>query len=156
MQFTYQSHNTLLTICAKLLSLNMSDAMDPSGPSQPSQDTAYSTSNNPVEKEPAEDRAAEYNDRSNSQSYGVEQRIPQQQSESTDDATPSSMGRGIRGAGAGEEARGLGEEDVGRHRELDGEQMAAPGEGDVADAVSGRSREGASGQQEDLASDLDR
>lgn len=66
------------------------------------------------------------------------------------------MGRGIRGAGAGEEARGLSDEDVGRHNELDAQQMAAPGEGDIADAISGRRRQGATGEQEDFASDLDR
>jgi len=41
---------------------------------------------------------------------------------------------------------------------LDGEQMAMPGEGRVADAVAGRGQKGngVGGEQEDLASDLDR
>lgn len=123
-------------------------------PSQPPQSTAYETQDNPIQKEPAEQRSAQQ--QASSDSNPVEQRIPQQQSKSIDDATPTAMGYGIRGAGAGEEARGLSDEDAGRHNELDAEQMAAPGEGRVADAVGGRTREGASGEQEDLASDLDR
>ncbi|KAF2099544.1 hypothetical protein NA57DRAFT_55503 [Rhizodiscina lignyota] len=129
-------------------------AFNQSMPSQPSKSTAYETGDNPVSKEPAEARAAQYND--SSDSYPTEQRMPQQQSGSIDDATPSAMGQGIRGAGAGEEARGYGEEDVGRHQELDAQQMAAPGEGEVASAVEGKTKRGASGQQEDLVADIDR
>lgn len=91
-----------------------------------------------------------------SSSVPVDQRVPTQQSSSADDATPSSLGYGVRGAGPGEEARGLRNEDVGRHKELDADQMAAPGEGSVYDAVAGGSKSGASGEQHDLASDLDR
>jgi hypothetical protein len=63
----------------------------------------------------------------------------------------------VRGAPAGEEAKGLTEEDVGRHKELDGAQMAAPGEGYVADRVrQGGEGQGGGGAEPDLASDLDR
>ena len=70
------------------------------------------------------------------------------------EATPSSLGHGVHGAPAGEEARGLTHEDVGRHKELDGEQMRASGEGDVASVVD--RKPGATGGEGDLASDLDR
>lgn len=83
-----------------------------------------------------------------------DQRVPQKQTSSDDEATPSSLGRGIRGAGPGEEARGKTAEDVGRNQELDAEQMAAPGEGRVAGAVENKS--GASGGEQGLESDLDR
>jgi hypothetical protein len=60
----------------------------------------------------------------------------------------------VRGAPAGEEAKGQTHESVGRNKELDGEQMAAPGEGKVADIVE--RKPGASGAQPDLAADIDR
>lgn len=63
----------------------------------------------------------------------------------------------MHGAPAGEERKGLSEEDVGRHRELDAQQMAAPGEGRVADAVAkGGHGTGGGGSQPGLESDLDR
>lgn len=129
-------------------------ALDPTGPSQPTQQQAYETHGNPATKEPFEDRMADANAYSSSNT--VDQRIPTKQPSSIDDATPSSLGYGIRGAKPGEEARGMTNEDIGRHKELDADQMAPPGEGRVHDAVAGRSRTGASGEQEDLASDLDR
>ena len=43
---------------------------------------------------------------------------------------------------------------MGRHNENDGDQMRAPGEGDIADVVD--AKPGAGGSQVDLASDLDR
>jgi hypothetical protein len=131
-------------------------ALDPRGPSQPTPQQAYETHGNPATKEPFEDRMADANANAYSSSNTVDQRIPTKQSSSIDDATPSSLGQGIRGAGPGEEARGLTSEDIGRHKELDADQMAAPGEGRVHDAVAGRSRAGASGEQEDLARDLNR
>jgi hypothetical protein len=127
-------------------------ALDPTGPSQPGKDAAYTTAGNPAESNPSE----QYSARQQQSSDPVETRVPQKQS-SEDDAQPSALGRGIRGAGTGEEAYGQTEEDVGRHKELDAEQLAAPGEGKVWSAVEGREgRSGASGSQPDLASDLDR
>ncbi|KAI1334451.1 hypothetical protein F5Y15DRAFT_289769 [Xylariaceae sp. FL0016] len=124
--------------------------MDPSGPAQPSLNTAYKTEGNPVTANPMEQKAAQHHTHGNP----VEERIPTTQSSGISDATPSSLGYGVHGAPPGEEKAGRGQEQVGRHRELDGEQMRAPGEGDVADAV--HRRPGASGEQPDMASDLDR
>lgn len=133
----------------------MSD-LDPTGPSQPTLSQAYTTPGNPASKEPAEARQASQNAQSNKEFAVVDQRIPKNQA-SGDEAVPSALGRGVRGAGPGEEAEGKAEEEVGRHNELDADQMAAPGEGAVRDAVEGKDgRKGASGQQEDLAADMER
>lgn len=129
-------------------------ALDPSGPSQPTQAQAYTTLGNPSTKDPSERKQSAIN--AHDESQPVERRIPQKQS-SNSQGQPSALGQGIHGAPAGEESKGLTGEDVGRHNELDGEQMAAPGEGRVADAVAGRGKSmGGGGEQPDLASDLDR
>jgi hypothetical protein len=129
-------------------------ALDPSGPSQPTLQQAYETPGNAASKNPSEQASTSAN--AADDSPAVDQRIPQKQA-SEDQANPSALGRGIHGAPTGEEGKGLSNEDVGRHKELDGQQMAAPGEGDVADAVAGRGTKGnVGGEQPDLASDLDR
>lgn len=126
--------------------------MDPSGPPQPTKATAYETKGNAATSNAAEERSAEH------QTHGraVDERLPTSQASGPgqQEGQPSSLGYGIRGAPAGEEQYGRSEENVGRHRELDGEQMSAPGEGHVADVV--RRKPGASGSEPDLASDLDR
>jgi len=132
-------------------------ALDPKGPSQPTKQQAYETEGNPATLEPAESRAAGSNAQHTANNSPVDRRVPQEQSPSTDQAQPTALGRGVRGAGPGEEVLGKTHEDVGRHRELDGQQMAAPGEGDVYQAVEGKhGKQGATGEQEDLASDLER
>lgn len=80
-------------------------------------------------------------------------RVPQEQS-SQDQAVPTAVARGVRGAPEGEEAKGLTHEDVGRHKELDAQQMAMPGEGRVAEAVD--EKPGATGSEESFTSDLER
>ncbi|KAF2186816.1 hypothetical protein K469DRAFT_117452 [Zopfia rhizophila CBS 207.26] len=106
-------------------------ALNPTGPSQPTQSQAYTTPGNPSTKNLSESTQTAFS----ALDYfkKVDQRIPIKQA-SEDQAIASSLGQGIHGAGAGEEAKGLSEEDVGRHKELDAEQMAAPGEGRVAEA----------------------
>ncbi|KAI0840713.1 hypothetical protein F5Y06DRAFT_228724 [Hypoxylon sp. FL0890] len=124
--------------------------MDPSGPSQPPKDTAYETQGNPVTSNPSEQHSARHHPHGKT----VDERVPSSQSSSLGDAVPSSLGYGIHGAPAGEERYGRTQEQMGRNRELEGDQMRAPGEGDVASAVEHKS--GASGSQPDLAGDLDR
>jgi hypothetical protein len=130
-------------------------ALDPSGASQPTLNQAYTTPGNPASQDPVEKAQSAANAQDDSPQ--VEQRVPQKQTQG--EGTASSLGRGVRGAPAGEEAQGRTEEDVGRHNELDGAQMAAPGEGRIADAVAGRTGGvslGGSGAEPDMASDLDR
>ncbi|KAI1102769.1 hypothetical protein F4804DRAFT_333927 [Jackrogersella minutella] len=124
--------------------------MDPSGPAQPPKETAYKTQGNPTTSSLPEQRSA----RHHTHGKPVEERVPPAKSSSQDDATPSSLGYGIHGAPAGQERYGRTQEQVGRSRELDGDQMRAPGEGEVASAVERKS--GAGGSQPDLAGDLDR
>ena len=128
--------------------------LSPTGPAQPPLDAAYTTSSNPVSKEPLESAQSRANAQDDSGTTDI--RIPTSQSGSQADAMPTSLARGVRGADAGEEAKGLRDEDVGRHRELDAEQMGAPGEGKVYDAVSSHEFGGRTGGQEGLESDLDR
>lgn len=74
---------------------------------------------------------------------------------SSDEATPSAMGQGIRGSGPGEKASELTDQEQGRSQDVNAEQMGAPGEGKVASAVKGSS-EGSGGSEPGLETDLDR
>lgn len=140
----YQSHHDTMS------------GLDPQGPSQPTLNQAYTTPGNPVSKDPSEQLQSEFNATDNS--AAVDKRIPTKQaSDGQGEANAKAPSGGIHGAPAGEEAKGKTEEDVGRHKELDGAQMAAPGEGRVAEAVAqGGKGLGGGGAEPDLASDLDR
>jgi hypothetical protein len=74
-----------------------------SAPSQPSNSDVYETAGNAVSKEPAEAAAARRKSQDTSQRGAP---VPTKQTSSSDEATPSSLGRGIQGAPAGEEAQG--------------------------------------------------
>ncbi|ORY56320.1 uncharacterized protein BCR38DRAFT_117366 [Pseudomassariella vexata] len=123
--------------------------MDPSNPSQPPKSAAYVIEGNAVTSTNTEHEAAQHHSHGNA----VDERVPPKQSSSPEDATASSLARGIHGAPPGEEQHGRTEAQS-MTRELDGEQMRAPGEGDVAGAVERKS--GASGSQPDLAGGLER
>ena len=128
-------------------------ALNPSEPAQPSQSDTYIVSDNPASKQPDETSFSN----TSTNTAATEKRTVQQQPHSIDEATASSLGRGVEGAPPGEESKGQSHEDVGRHNELDAEQMAAPGEGKVWNAVEGsESKPGSGGEQPDLMSDLDR
>ncbi|KAK7182078.1 hypothetical protein DPSP01_008244 [Paraphaeosphaeria sporulosa] len=135
-------------------------ALEPTGPSQPSLNQAYTTPGNAATKEPAEQIQTDSNARSIAldNSEPVDRRVPNEQVASGTEGQAKAPGGGIHGAPPGEEAKGLTEEDVGRHNELDGAQMAAPGEGDIAAAVANNNTFGAggAGKEQDFASDLDR
>ena len=128
--------------------------MDPSGPSQPSWPAAYETKGNPADSNPAEQRNAEQKQQQQRSPLTEDRKPGSKQHSSTADALPSSLGQGSRGPLQGEERHGRSDEDVGRHNELDGEQMRAPGEGRVAQAVE--DKPGAGPLEPDFASDLDR
>ncbi|KAK5009132.1 hypothetical protein LTR28_002536 [Elasticomyces elasticus] len=133
--------------------------LDPQGPSQPTLSQAYTTPGNPATSTPSEKSSASATSSANAHSSTTEQRVPSQQTTSQSEATPTSVARGIRAPDAREvdtDGGNKGGDDGvgGRSGELDGEQMAAPGEGRVADVV--QEKPGASGAQEGLESDLDR
>lgn len=137
----------------------MSDGLDPSGPAQPNLDDAYTASGNNASKDPKEQAQGQVNKNANSNPENItDQRIPREQSSSINDATPSSLGRGIRGAPPGEETKGFTQDQKDRSSELDAEQMAAPGEGKVYEAVEGQEggKTGTGGVEQGLESDLDR
>mgnify|MGYP003624093566 CR=1 FL=1 len=130
---------------------------DPKGAAQPTQDQAFTTPGNPADTNPSEQKQESFNASDNSAS--TDQRIPTKQSSDAQGLRNAKFGEGagIHGAPAGEESKGLTKEDVGRHNELDGAQMSAPGEGDVAAAVAqGGKGQGGGGAEPDMASDLDR
>ncbi|QIW96897.1 hypothetical protein AMS68_002415 [Peltaster fructicola] len=129
----------------------MSGNMNPSGPAQPTLNQAYTTSGNAATQEPAEKAQANANAQDNSSK--VEQRVPTKQTSSSDEATPSSLGIGIHGAPPGEEAKGQ-KHDTGLSGGTEAEQMRAPGEGEVRDAVD--RKPGATGEEPGLETDLDR
>ncbi|XDG09387.1 hypothetical protein ABKA04_009002 [Annulohypoxylon sp. FPYF3050] len=127
--------------------------MDPSGPPQPSKSSAYEAQANLASSTPQEERRAQTHSH---EGRHVAERVPPTQTKGRGiaEATPSSLGYGILGAPAGEERFGRTQQEVGRGQELEGEQMRAPGEGDVAGAVE--RKPGAGGEQPDLAGDLER
>lgn len=121
---------------------------------EPPKSAAYETLDNPVSKTaPEQSHALDHE--SHTQRRLGDQHVPRTQS-AFDDPKPAPQARGIRGAGPGEEAQGKTKEDVGRHRELDGEQMAPYAEGEVAEAVERKPRRGSGGEAPDFSSDLDR
>lgn len=125
--------------------------LDPKGPAQPTLDQSYEVAGNPATKEPAQQQAAYANQHAPA---GHDRRVPTTQSSGFQDATPTSLGRGVHGAPPGEEAKGFTSDDQFREGDVEGEQMRAPGEGDVNRVV--HEKPGAAGQQSDFASDLDR
>ena len=73
------------------------------------------------------------------------------------EATPTAMARGVRGAGSGEDASKLTDQEQGLSGDVNAEQMGAPGEGKVADAVKGGDgKTGGGGREPGLETDLDR
>lgn len=141
-------------------------SLDPAGPAQPPSSEAYKESANPVTSNPEESAAATH-DRPTGP---TETRGPS--SNAQDDASravPTSLGRGVHGSGPtnpteARETHHVG--DKGRDRSpenenVDAEQMATLGEGEVADAVERKSGgQLAPGQEgvhlDDNASDLGR
>jgi len=133
--------------------------LDPSGPAQPNLNQAYEAQDNPATKDPREQAQGRLNKNAASNAENItDQRIPREQSSSIHDATASSLGYGVRGAPAGEEAKGYSQDQLDRSQELDAEQMAAPGERKVYEAVEGQrgGKTGTGGEQPGLETDLDR
>jgi hypothetical protein len=126
--------------------------LDPSGPSQPTQQQGLNQSGNPADKTAAEGHAAQTSDQSAKVDSRSKGDVP---STHDGEARPSALGAGDTGA--------LKEKDISRSDahpysedgNLEGEQMRAPGEGDVAEAVRTGGGGGHLGQG-DLMSDMDR
>jgi len=119
---------------------------------QPTAQQGYEASGNNATKDPSESLQSSKNTAAAKDGHTTSQRNASDQNSAS--PTSTSLGRGIHGAPAGEEGKGHTEEAVGRHNELDGEQMAAPGEGKVAHAVENKA--GASGAEQGMETDLER
>jgi len=124
--------------------------MDPKAPAQPKLDTAYDTAGNPAERTSHEQSKAAAKESTNTGATAEDRGQGDIPVPSTHDdrATPSSLGIGARNA-SGDKGENVGP----GASNLDGEQMRAPGEGDVYKKQFSKS---GFGEQEDLAGDLDR
>ena len=137
--------------------------LEPSGPAQPPKSEAYTEAANPATQNPAEKAAASHGHGP----YSTEVRGADSQ-RSNEDAVPQSLGRGTHGSGPTDarEARETyhkseeGQQSVPENENVDAEQVATYGEGEVADAVQRKSgTQRAAGENpglDDYASDLDR
>ncbi|KAI9829605.1 MAG: hypothetical protein M1838_005884 [Thelocarpon superellum] len=117
--------------------------MNPQEPAQPKLDQAYITPGNAVEQTPAEISAAAQQSPLNSD-RNTARRTAGDQAE----AQPTSSALGA-GPGAGADRA---EDEIGEASPLDGEQMRAPGEGDVMRAQLNKT---GTGEQPSLTSGLD-
>lgn len=126
--------------------------MDPQGPSQPTQQTAYNQPTNPSTQTTSE--KSQSHDRSGSSGPPIDHRqahdVP---SSHTSDATPSSLGRGDTGPLKTIDTSASDTQNYSKS-ELEGEQMRPPGEGDVASAVTEK-RFGGHGEEEGLTQNMD-
>lgn len=108
--------------------------MEPKGPSQPSQQTGYNQNSNPATQTTSEESISQ--DPSPASGPPIDHRQPHDvPSTHTTDATPSSLGRGDTGPLRTKDTSASDSQNYSKS-ELDGEQMRAPGEGEVASAVT--------------------
>ncbi|OHF01855.1 hypothetical protein CORC01_02733 [Colletotrichum orchidophilum] len=126
--------------------------MSSSAPSQPPTSEAYTAASNPATRNPAENAVAHESeaDRETAARDAALGRtpFPQSQSRSADDATPSSLGAGVRSSGPVDEterrntayvSEGSREAAGPENPNVEAEQMATLAEGKVADAVERKS-----------------
>ncbi|KAK4942188.1 hypothetical protein LTR10_018080 [Elasticomyces elasticus] len=118
-------------------------ALDPSAPSQPTQQTGLNQAGNPASKTSTEQATSK---------DSSEGDVPSQHGEA---AKPSAMGAGERGPLTEKLIPESDAQHYNPNSELDGEQMRMPGEGDVAKAVRSGGGGGHAGE-DSLTSDLDR
>ena len=130
----------------------MSSALDPQGPAQPNLNTAYNQPQNAASKEPAEQATSQQSGSDEITDRRTSHDVP---STHDSDAQASALGRGDSGP---LKEKSIPESDAQNYSSgdsnLDGEQMRAPGEGEVADAVM-RKKQGGKGEPgftEDLES----
>ncbi|KAK7540950.1 uncharacterized protein J3D65DRAFT_675134 [Phyllosticta citribraziliensis] len=125
--------------------------MSSSAPQQPPTAAAYAQSNNPVSRNPAESSTSTSGTNTNTNTTTEAHRTA---SSAPSTGIPTSLARGVHGTAA-EAGADKAASEVGAGQD-DAEQMAAPGEGAVADAVvdgqgkSGAAGAGGLGTEEDL------
>lgn len=121
--------------------------MDPQESSQPSQQTGVEQSNNPAEQTSAERNVAD-NDTSKNDPTIETRTVPSQRSEEDSNPTNTSLGYGDQGPLKERDISESNKQNYNEHGNLEGEQMRAPGEGDVADAVQGKGDNARTGHAE--------
>lgn len=130
-------------------------SQDPTAPSQPTQQTGLNQQQNPASKTSAEESTS--HDTSSTSSKVIDHRsahdVPSQHGE---EAKPGPLGLGERGPLTEKSLPGSDAQEYSKgDSNLEGEQMRAPGEGEVARAVrSGGS--GGHGEEESLTQNVDR
>lgn len=127
--------------------------MDPTAPSQPPLNTAYNHPSNPASQNPSEAKFSTSTSASFQRSDPTAETrkpndLPVSSSSGDNDATPSSLGYGVR-----DDSGDRGDELGNPASTIEGEQMRAAGEGEIYNAQ--REKTGF-GEQGDLAAGLDR
>jgi hypothetical protein len=129
--------------------------MDPSAPSQPNQQTSLEQSKNPASKTSEEQTKAQ-DASSTSQpptDYRSQHDMP---STNGEEATVSSLGHGDTDSLKEKDTPGPDAQNHPDDPNMEGEQMRAPGEGDVANAVmGGTSKTGSGAELESLMENID-
>jgi hypothetical protein len=130
--------------------------MDPKAPSQPSQQTSLEQSKNPIDQTFSELDTASI-DASKSGPTMETRSVPARRSEEESNPTQTSMGYGERGPLKKRDISESDQQNYSNKGDLEGEQMRAPGEGDIADAVQGRGTNAGTGHagQESLTQNMD-
>jgi hypothetical protein len=128
--------------------------MDSSAPSQPNQQTSLEQSKNPASKTSEEQTKAQ--DVSSTSQPPIDHRSQHDMpSTNGEEATSSSLGHGDTGSLKEKDIPGSDAQNYSDDPNTEGEQMRAPGEGDVANAVmGGMGKAGGSGEQESLMENI--
>jgi hypothetical protein len=125
--------------------------LDPSGPSQPTQQTGLNQPGNPASKTDAENKTAQTSDNAPTIDRRTEHDVPSTHNE---DARPSALGAGDSGPLKVNDVSKSDQHPYGKNPELEGEQMAVLGEGEVAQAVRSGGGGGHKGEA-DLLENID-
>ena len=129
--------------------------MDPSAPSQPNQQTGIEQSKNPASKTSEEQTKAQ--DAFSTSQPPIEHRSQHDMpSTNGEEATSSSLSHGDTGSLKEKDIPESDAQNYSNEPNTEGEQMRAPGEGDVANAVmGGTGKTGGGGDQKSLVENID-
>lgn len=129
--------------------------MDSKQPSQPPLNTAFKQDDNPAQTTDLEQLTGIQASKGSENSPQVDRRSAHDvESSHTNPPTSTALGAGERGPLVSRPLSNSTAETA-SSSELEGEQMRAPGEGDVADAVKNKADKGGFGEQKSLTADLD-
>ena len=133
-------------------SLTMSSGLDPSAPSQPTQQTGLNQAQNPAEKTTTESSTSQQPQSAHKIDHRDQHDVASTHSSK---AKPSGLGAGETGELTENHIPESDAQQYSSDGNLEGEQMRAPGEGEIADAV----RQGGGGghnEEKEIGGDMDR